>query len=147
MLLLLIACTGTPADTGETADTADTSDTADTGVTPLTCGSGEPFAVPTSGLAYELSPADSGDPHTLTTTVIGDDVNVVEVAYGPGCCPTLEVTATADPTACTLVAYVVTLADDCDCVGTVNPSYTLNDLPLGEWTLTSGDASATFVVE
>ena len=50
-------------------------------------------------------------------------------------------------TACTLVARVVTLADDCDCVGIVNPYYTLNDLPLGEWTLTSGDAGATFVVE
>jgi hypothetical protein len=143
MLLLALACTpDPPEETGtETGDTGHSGDSA-----LEACGTGDPYGVLVTDVNYELASAHDPPPHSLEVRVKGDDASVLEISYGPGCCPTLSVEAVADPVLCTVVASVAILGDDCDCVGTVNVLYGLNDVSAGEWTLTSGTASATFVV-
>ena len=162
--LLLLACTKDPPpddtsspDTADTAvpdtgvpDTADTGspdtgsvDTGDTGWGP--CGE--------SGLCWlpveePVAECGKGGPSVLTATPVGGGrLDVLHTAVKEGCCPTLEAEAELDLYTGQITANLNFLDDVCDCICMLDVSYTLTEVPAGEWTLWSEGTTIPVSVE
>lgn len=140
----LTACTEPKVsldDTGEEADAdTDTDTDTDTGAF-IDCGEDGICELVVSGVVFEV--VEPGTPRTISAmATAANTVEVIDVAFGPGCCPTtVDVTAIASLRTNTIEPSYTVSGDDCDCVAAVSVSYTLSEVPSGYFTLVEGSGS------
>ncbi|MFZ5479942.1 MAG: hypothetical protein ACOZNI_24470 [Myxococcota bacterium] len=89
-----------------------------------------------------VSMTDPTGPHVLSATCPGDDtIDVEDVHFADGCCPEwAEVALEVDGE---VVTATYTLGPDpCDCYTGLTLTYTIANVPSGDWTVRQGDAEA-----
>jgi hypothetical protein len=85
----------------------------------------------------------------LSTPSTSDhEIDVVHLSAADGCCPEyLDVTATLDEDGGLIAATYTLGPDPCECICSLDFSYTLHEVPSGTWTVQSGSQSGSIVVD
>jgi hypothetical protein len=84
---------------------------------------------------YTCDGTDTGLGPILSAELVGGDLAVRHDNVGPGCCPTLEVSAIANHRRGQLEVSYDMSDDVCDCICMLSLNYTLVGPPSGSWEL------------
>lgn len=150
-LALLAACgdhddTSTDDTSSDDTSTDDTSSD-DTSSDDTSDPCGESGICPLTATAAEVS-CDAGvGPGLTVTSPAAGTVSGVDGDVQEGCCPTFEVQGEASQRTSTVsVTYLLT-DDVCDCICSLDLTWTLTGVPAGAWTVvTPGGRSASVTV-
>lgn len=135
VMMLFGAC---DKDDPETTSEADTDTDTDTSA----------FTVSVTDARYECEGYDTGAEPTLAVTAgkSSGTATVKHLQVQTGCCPTLDITALADPSTSEVFVSYNLDKDPCDCICTIDLFYTLGNLPAGSWLVDANDLETMVVV-
>ena len=94
-----------------------------------------------------VSPGGTDTGHRVQATATGGgNISVFDDNVAFGCCPSISVSAVLDSSS-GIIEPTVTLGNDqCACFNVLDVEYSLGGVPVGTWTVQSGDASVDVTV-
>ena len=148
LLVLQSACTSedddTPKDTAEPQDTAQATDTS---VPDDVCGESGICPLTVEDALAECGDGSVDEPTLSATSSAPGTLQVTFQSMQQGCCPQVEVTGEASMRSGEIDAWVSLFDDLCQCVCSLDISFTLGDIPAGEWELVVEGQSTQVTVE